>query len=67
MLTLECPHCQSCFTTEEWNEQPKNGSDIPKGIEDSDGFDEWNIKEGGSMIDCPECGDVALTEDMTVV
>ena len=33
MITLECPHCQSCFTAEDWNKSPHLGEDIPEDFE----------------------------------
>ncbi len=66
-LTLECPHCQSCYDTEDWNKSPHRGDSIPETIFTSEEFDEWNKTTGGSQFDCPDCGEVAITEDMTVV
>lgn len=68
MITLECPHCQSCFTAEDWNKSPHRGDDIPENFEGADEFEGWSSLEGSSSIfDCPQCGDVALVEDMIVV
>lgn len=61
---LECPHCQSCFTVEDWNKQPSiKDEPIPLDLED---WDEYIMDHDG-RIDCPDCGEVAIFEDLTPV
>jgi hypothetical protein len=69
MIILECPHCQSCYTAEEWNNSPHIGEDIPESLETADEYEEWVDIQGSGRFDCPnkECGEVAISEDMTVV
>lgn len=63
MMILECPHCQSCFTVEDWNKSPHRGDSMPESLEDKE---EWDLKHSG-IYDCPDCGEVCLTEDMNIV
>lgn len=66
MLILECPNCQSCFTVEMWNIQPKIGEPIPENLETSEDWDNFTFHNTG-MVDCPECGEVAVYDDMLAV
>lgn len=64
MLILECPHCQSCYETADWNKAPGiRDEPIPDNIED---WDEYTRTHTG-RIDCPDCGQVAIYEDMISV
>lgn len=64
MLTLECPHCQDCYTTEQWNQAlGQRDEPIPDDVED---WDEYAYSHDG-RIDCPGCGEVVIYEDMTPV
>lgn len=67
MIILECPHCQSCFTAEDWNKSPHLGDSIPETIDSLEEYEDWKRKEGGGRFDCPDCKEVAITDDMTVV
>jgi endogenous inhibitor of DNA gyrase (YacG/DUF329 family) len=64
MLILECPNCQSCFTVEQWNESLGfRDEPIPLDTQDWDAY----TSEHSGRVDCPECGDVAIYEDMMAV
>jgi hypothetical protein len=65
-LRLECPHCQGCPTVEEWNNAlGQRDEPIPLNIT-SDEWDSYAYDHSG-RIDCPECGEVVIYEDMTPV
>jgi endogenous inhibitor of DNA gyrase (YacG/DUF329 family) len=66
-LILECPHCQDCYTIAEWNKSPHRGDTIPEDLETDAAFQNWDIDSDGGLYDCPSCGRVVVTGDMTVV
>jgi hypothetical protein len=69
-IRLECPNCRSTLTIGEWNESVRESVSlgicdelIPEGLKEEDWAD--YRREHGGRCDCPECGEVALFDDMT--
>lgn len=66
MIILECPNCQSCFKVDEWNDAlGRRDEPIPLDIKEEDWY--AYTQEHFGAIDCPDCGQVAIYEDMMVV
>lgn len=67
---LECPQCHYTIEISRWNEQVRHA--ITLGICDelipedllAEDWEKYRNEHGG-RCDCPECGKVALFDDMT--
>ena len=68
MLKLECPNCRSCFTIREWNASPhRGGESIPEDTGTDEQFQQWLTERNGTIYDCPDCGEPAVSDDMMAV
>lgn len=66
---LECPICHTTIEITGWNEKMKEAVVLgvadqlfPENIQPED-WEQYRNEHGG-RCDCPECGNVALIEDM---
>lgn len=67
---LECPNCRCTLEISKWNENVRTSVGfgvcdqlIPQDLRPED-WEEYKDEHGG-RCDCPECGEVALFDDMT--
>lgn len=68
-MKLECPHCHYTLEVSEWNKQLESSvllgradKAIPLELE-TDNWEQYRSEHGG-IVDCPECGDVCIFDDM---
>lgn len=69
-LQLECSNCRVCLTIHEWNKTAAKSvilgtinSLIPEDLFEIKDWEKWKIENGG-RLDCPECGEISLIDDM---
>ncbi len=69
MTKLECPHCHSTLSIDDWNKELENSLQVGRADElipidiDADQWDSYRNIHGGT-VDCPECHEVCVFDDM---
>lgn len=69
---LECPYCKSTLSIDEWNKSIEYS--IRLGVANEyipefnsvDEFRKYKIENEGVRMDCPECDEVVLIDDMDI-
>lgn len=68
-IKLECPNCRTTLDISQWNENMKDSISIGRADElipldiDAEGWKTFRREHSG-VVDCPECGEVCVLDDM---